>query len=151
MIERQQSTRLARVATLTLMALALAAPAPAKSQSGASVPLFLAIPESFPDVEGRVVLLREPGRDVVLLRATDATPQTLSVALTLRRRLNAATPRREGQGQMVPVTGYALRAPLAAEEHDRLSAALIRLEGRETISLGRLGRGKAMTFRDREG
>jgi hypothetical protein len=133
------------------MALALAAPTPASSQDPGSLPLVLAIPESFPDVEGRVVLLREPGRDVVLLRASDATPETLSVALTLRRRLNASTPRRERQGQMLPVTGYARRAPLAAEEHERLSAALSRLEAREATSLGRLGRGRAMTFRDREG
>jgi len=151
MIMRHRSTSPTLAATLVGMALATAAPTPGMAQGQGRVPLVLAIPESFPDVEGRVVLLREPGRDVVLLRATDATPETLSVALTLRRRLDATTPRREQQGQMVPVTGYARRIPLVAEEQERLSAVLAELEARETVSLGRLGRGRAMTFRDREG
>lgn len=134
--------------TFALLAVALVSPPRAAGQARGAVPLFLAIPESFPDVDGRVVLLREPGRDVVLLRSSDATPETLSVALTLRRRLNATTPLRERQGQMVPVTGYVRSAPLPEAEWERLRGALTRLEGRPAASLGSLGRGRVMPFRE---
>jgi len=150
MTKRRRPTSPTLATTMICTAFALAVPDSAVSQGQGSTPLVLAIPESFPDVEGRVVLLRESGRDVVLLRASDATPETLSVALTLRRRLNASTPRREGQGQMVPVTGYVRRLPLAAEERERLSQALAQLEAQQPTPLGRLGPGRAMAFRDRD-
>jgi hypothetical protein len=150
MTNRDRSTTVARLFLLLAVA-TQALPSVAAGQSASDVPLFLAIPESFPDVDGRVVLLREPGRDIVLLRGSDATPETLSVALHLLRRLNASTPRREGQGQMVPVTGYVLRRPLEDGERERLDAALTRLSQRPTARVGNLGPGRSMPFPDRDG
>ena len=129
----------------------LASPALVIGQGLGGIPVFLAIPETFPDVEGRVVLLREPGRDIVLLRAEDATPETLSVALTLLGRLEERTPRRQGQVQMVPVTGYARRVPLDPDRWSMLSEALARLEQRPSADLGSVGRGRAIRFHGGDG
>ncbi len=142
------STRSA-VATAALAALlVLTSPAMGVHAAAQSiplnVPLFLVMPQSFPDVDGRFVLLREPGRDLVLLRDTDATPETLSVALRVLGRLNATTPRREREGQMVPVTGYALTVPLSNDERTRLDAALVRLKSRPVAAIGNLGLGRSM-------
>jgi hypothetical protein len=125
----------------------LAAPAATMAQDHAPVPLFLAIPETFPDVDGRAVLLREPGRDIVLLRAADATVETLTVALHLLIRLNERVPRREGQGQMVPITGYVQTRPLVGAEHALLAEALTELKARQVVPIGNLGLGRSMPFR----
>jgi len=147
MMTRHQRCGMAALAALLVVA-AASTPRALEGQASDRVPLFLAIPESFPDVDGRVVLLREPGRDIVLLRADDATPETLSVALRLLRRLNASTPRRERQGQMVPVTGYALRSTLEPAERERLDTALSRLKERPLAQVGSLGSGRSMPFAD---
>jgi len=129
---------------ILLVLTAVAMPAGVAGQE--SVPLFLAIPEAFPDVDGRVVLLRESGRDVVLLRTTDATPETLSVALGLLGRLNARVPRRERQGHMVPITGYHLTTPIDPERLAELAVVLAELQDRPLAGLGNLGLGRSMPF-----
>jgi len=151
MIIRHRSILPALATAVIGTALALVSPPPLLSQGLGRVPIFLAIPETFPEVEGRVVLLREPGRDIVLLRAEDATPETLSVALTLLGRLEGSTPRREGQVQMVPVTGYVHRVPLDPDRWKMLSEALARLEQRPLADLGGVGRGRAIQFRQGNG
>ena len=137
--------------SLLLSVLLLASPSGSAAQVEGDVPTVLVIPESFPDVDGRAVLLREPGRDVVLLRASDATPETLSVALTLLSRLNGSTPRRAAQGQMVPLTGYVLREPLSRARRIGLDEALERLKRQPLRRVGNLGEGRSIPFRDREG
>lgn len=138
----------AAVALLALLTCAgLAAPASVAAQDRGPVPLFLAIPETFPDVDARTVLLREPGRDIVLLKDSDATVETLTVALHLLIRLNERVPRREGQGQMVPITGYAQTQPLNSAEHALLEEALTQLKARPVASIGNLGPGRSMPFR----
>lgn len=122
----------------------LASPAGVAGQ--ADPPLFLAIPETFPDVDGRVVLLRESGRDVVLLRQDDATPETLSIALGLLGRLDERAPRRAGLGQMVPITGYKLTRPLDPDRLAELDAALSQLKSRPVAPMGNLGFGRSMPF-----
>lgn len=133
------------VVLLVLTALTM----PAGLAGQENVPLFLAIPETFPDVDGRVVLLRESGRDVVLLRQGDATPETLSIALGLLKRLNVRTPRRERQGQMVPITGYKLTTPINPERIAELAVVLTELEDRPVAGLGNLGFGRSMRFPER--
>jgi hypothetical protein len=133
-----------------LLALAAVAPAGVTGQVRGEVPLFLAIPETFPEVDGRVVLLREPGRDVVLLRDSDATSETLSVALGLLNRLNARTPRRERLGQMVPITGYKLTTPINGARLAELDVVLTGLKARPVASLGNLGFGRSMRFEERD-
>jgi hypothetical protein len=145
MMTRDRATALALLTLLTIGG--LAAPAPADAQDRGSVPLFLAIPETFPDVDARTVLLREPGRDIVLLEASDATVETLAVALHLLIRLNETVPRREGQGQMVPITGYSQTRPLNSAEHAVLEEALTQLKARPVASIGNLGAGRSMPFR----
>lgn len=132
------------VLTVLTVLTTLATPAGAAGQG--TVPLFLAIPETFPDVDGRVVLLRESGRDLVLLRRDDATPETLSVALGLLDRLDVRTPRRQGQGQMVPITGYKLSTPIDPERIAELTVVLTELEDRPVARLGNLGLGRSMRF-----
>jgi hypothetical protein len=136
-----------------LLAAALLAGSPMEGagQDHGDVPTFLVMPESFPDVDGRAVLLREPGRDIVLLREADATPETLSVALALLRRLNGSTPRAEGQGQMVPLTGYVLREALPEARRAELDAALRRLREQVWRPIGNLGVGRSIPFRDGDG
>ena len=72
-------------ALLTLLLGALAEwaspPALAAQQAPPGTPLFLAIPETFPVADARVVVVREPDREVIVLRATEATPEALATAL----------------------------------------------------------------------
>jgi hypothetical protein len=130
---------------------ALASPASLAAQSSDGVPLFLAMPETYPDVDGRVVLLRERGRDIVLIRESDATAETLSIALVLLRRLNESTPRRDRQAQMVPVTGYHLTTPIGPGRRARLEEALTRLEERPLSHLGNLGFGRVLQLAPLDG
>lgn len=116
-------------------------------QEPGRVPLFLAIPQTFPEVDARAVLLREPGRDIVLLKDSDASVETLTVALHLLLRLNERVPRREGQGQMVPISGYVQTQPLNSADHVLLDEALTRLKARPAASIGNLGWGRSMPFR----
>lgn len=146
MMTRDRAATFAMLMTLLAVA-AFAGPSTLASQEPDRVPLFLAIPESFPDVDGRVVLLREPGRDIVLLRNSDATVETLTVGLHLLIRLNERVPRRPGQGQMVPITGYVQTQPLNGADYALLDDALTQLKARPVASIGNLGRGRSMPFR----
>ena len=148
MVHRNRLIGTRWLAALLVLA-ALTSPGGLEAQVPGQVPLFLAIPETFPDVDGRVVLLREPGRDVVLLRDSDATPETLSVALGLLDRLNARTPRRERQGQMVPITGYKLTTPIHADRLAELDVVLAQLKDRPLARLGNLGFGRSILFDER--
>jgi hypothetical protein len=124
------------------------APAPLAGQDRDSVPIFLALPETFPDLDARAVLMREPGRDVVILDPEGADPETLSVALGLLRRL-----RREGavadRAQLVPITGFAARGEFSPERSRRLERALSELRARPLANVGNLGPGRWMRLRDR--
>jgi hypothetical protein len=145
MMTRDRATTVALTALLAVTA--FVGPSTLAGQEAGRVPLFLTIPESFPEVDARTVLLREPGRDIVLLRKSDATVETLTVALHLLIRLNETVPRREGQGQMVPITGYVQSRPLRSAEHALLEEALTRLKARPVASIGNLGPGRSMPFR----
>ena len=128
------------VASAVLIALAaLTAPSPLGAQSFAGTPTFLAIPDVFPDVDGPVVVLRERGRNVILMRASEATPETLSVALGLLRRLTERTPLRPGLSHMAPVTGYHLTTPLGAARYARLDELLTQLTAQPITRIGNLG------------
>jgi hypothetical protein len=148
MITRYLTATLGRLLVLLAVG-ALGSAKPVAGQARDGTPVFLAIPEAFPEVEGRVVLLREPGRDIILLRESDAIPETLGVALDVLRRLGDRVPRRDRQAQMVPVTGYALTQPIASEQRDRLEAMVRRLRERPVTHLGNLGFGRSMPFRER--
>ena len=71
------------------------------------------------------------------------------MALGLLNRLNARTPRRERQGQMVPITGYKLTTPIDADRLAELGIVLARLEGQPLAALGHLGVGRSILFDER--
>jgi hypothetical protein len=126
-------------------AAALAVPSPLGAQAPEGTSLFLAIPETFPQVDARAALIREPGREIIVLRESDATAETLGTALQLLRRLRA-DPLRPGQGQMVAVTGYVVTNPLGGAERERLDAALARLRVQPLAQVGNLGPGRSIPF-----
>jgi hypothetical protein len=142
----------ARAACLMILLLtALMAPVALEAQGQAATTTFLAIPETYPDVDGPVVVLREPGRNIILLRESEATPEALSVALVLLDRLADHTPLRPGLAHMAPVTGYHLRTPLAPARHTELAALIARLRERPVAPIGNLGVGRSMPLVTRGG
>jgi hypothetical protein len=135
---------------LLLVALAaLASPTSMVGQATAGPPLFLAIPESFPDVDARALLVREPDREIIVLKASDATPEALGMALALLGRVRER-PLEPGRGLMIPVTGFVVtRAPQGAAR-DRLERALARLKAQPLASVGTLGPGRSLPFAEAE-
>ena len=131
----------------TLLALGVsAAPASLAAQGSGTTPIFLALPDEYPNVDGRVLLLREPSREIVVVAQT-ATPEDLTVALRMLERF-----RRErgqptaGRGQMIPIVGYAPDPVLEMVERTRLDAALADLKARPFANVGNLGRGRWMRY-----
>jgi hypothetical protein len=132
-----------------IVLLGVCAPAPLEGQDSATTPIFLALPETFPDVEARVVLIREPGRDIVVLKSDDAEPETLQVALLLLRRMTREHPVSPDRGQLIPITGFVPRSELDPEERSRLEEALSDLGSRPLADVGNLGLGRWMPYRER--
>ena len=131
-----------------LGALASVGPRSLEAQVGGDAQVFLAIPDDFPDVEARAVIIREPGREVVMLRSTDVSPETLAMALQLLRQLRDRYPR-PTEGQMVPMTGYAVTKPIPDRAKAGLEQALSRLLSAEPAQLGNLGSGRWIPYRGR--
>ena len=127
--------------------LGVAAPANVAGQTADSRPIFLAMPQAFPDIDARVVLMREPGRDIVVLDRTDAEPETLHTALLLLRRVGRERPAPTDRGQMIPITGFVPRGDMDPERRERLATALAELEERPLANVGNLGLGRWMQYR----
>jgi len=127
---------------------ALAAPQGALAQVQSERPVFLAMPETFPDLDARVVLMREPGRDIVILRESDMDPNALRVALMLMKRLDRENPPTADRTQIVPVTGFAGGAELAPDRRAFLEGALADLRSQPVANVGNLGWGRWMRFRE---
>lgn len=108
----------------------------------------IAIPVTFPSIEARSILVREPGRDIVLLREDDASPETLMISLSVLRdaRERESSPT---VGEMIPITGYAVTQPAAPGYQRRLSRALSRVRDAEIVDLGSFGPGRWILYRDR--
>jgi hypothetical protein len=105
------------------------------------------MPEDFPDLDARAVLMLEPGRDIVILDASDAGPETLDVALGVLERMQRDHPRPADRGQLVPITGFVYRGTLDADERAALEEALAELKERPLVNVGNLGPGRWMRFR----
>jgi hypothetical protein len=135
---------------LGLLLCAFVAPAsPVAAQASDAPPVFLALPQSFPDIDARAVVLRETGRDIVLLREEDASAETLEVALRILERMRRDHPRPEGRGQMIPITGFVYRAPLEPDLRQAREEAIAELRERPLANVGNLGRGRWMAYRAR--
>jgi hypothetical protein len=106
-------------------------------------PLFVAIPETFPNVDARALIVREPGREIVVLNPTSAGVEELGTALSLLTRIR----RERGQptkGQLIPIVGFAGELRLGTARRARLEAALAELRRRPFANVGNLGRGRWM-------
>lgn len=107
---------------------------------------FVAIPAAFPDIDARALLVRERGRDIVLLRADDAMPDVLAMSLLVleRARANDPTPR---HGQMIPITGFVLTDPPRGRDFRHEEAILRRLDSAPIRTVGNLGDGRWIRIR----
>jgi hypothetical protein len=124
-------------------------PRPAAAQGNGTPPVFLALLDVYPDVDGRVLLLREPEREIIVLAAT-ATPEDLTVAMNLLARFRRQHgPPESGRGHMIPIVGYAPPPALSVERRATLEAALAQLSARPFANVGNLGRGRWMSFTER--
>lgn len=128
-------------------ALPLRAQAPRVSTPATPVATFVAIPEAFPDIDARALVVREPGRDVLLLHPDDVSTDALFMALAVLARMRVERPV-PTQGQMAPITGFVLDSPPSGRELGRLQAVLNRLEGRPASDLGTLGAGRIVALRE---
>jgi hypothetical protein len=128
----------------------VATPVPhrATAQGNSERPVFLAMPETFPDIDARVVLMREPGRDIVILHEDDLDPNALRVALMLLKRLDRENPPTAGRTQIVPVTGFAGGPELEPERRATLEGVLADLQTQPFANVGNLGWGRWMRFRE---
>jgi hypothetical protein len=142
-------TRVGVVLTGLVALLSITSPSHLTGQEPGTRPIFLALPQAFPDIDARVVLMREPGRDIVVLDASDASPETLDVALLLLRRVGRERSAPTERGQMIPITGFVPRAELTHQRREHLSTALAELRERPLANVGNLGRGHWMRYRQR--
>lgn len=111
-----------------------------------ATPTFVAIPRTFPDVDARAIVVREPGQDVIVLAPGDVTPDALFMALVVLDRMRAAHPVLT-HGQMAPISGFSVDHSATGRDRGRLEAVLTRLERQPESDLGTLGRGRLVSYR----
>lgn len=134
-----------RLFPFVLLALTSLCAAPVSAQNEGATGVFVAIPETFPDVDARALIIRERGRDVILLRSSEATPEALAMSMVALRRVRVDHPAPE-HGQMIPIAGFARTRPLPEEYKDELEALLARLALRPTTDVGNLGPGRWVRY-----
>ncbi len=122
------------------------APGSVRAQGNGATPVFLALPDVYPDIDGRIVLLREPGREVIVL-SDAATPEDLTMALRMLARFRRQRGQPEArQGHMIPILGYAPAPVLSGAQRTRLHSVLTELKTRPPTNVGSLGRGRWMRW-----
>lgn len=124
--------------------LALAGAPPLAAQNAASGPIFVAVPEAFPDLDARAVVIREPGRSILVLRPDGLEPEALAAALRVLRQV-AQKPLEPGRGQMIPITGFVL-PDLGDVDRRRLAGVLGQLSRMPLSNVGNLGRGRWIRY-----
>ena len=117
-----------------------------RAQQVADRAVVLALPDTFPSIEARAILVQEAGRSVVVLRNGDLTPETLHVALKVLRRVETRPPSR-GRGTIIPITGYAPGSELAESRRIELAQLLAELKTRPVVRVGDLGTGRWIRYR----
>ena len=60
---------------------------PLLAQQPAPPPIFIALPDRFPNLDARAVLVREPGREFIVLNPASATADELLIGLRLLNRV----------------------------------------------------------------
>lgn len=134
-------TRLLTVTALgALLALALE-PADASAQQVRSARTYVAIPDAFPEIDARAMLIREPGFDLVVLRDGEATPDALAMALLALRDARERRPVPK-TGEMMPIAGFVVEESPTGRTRRVLERTLARLERADPTDLGSLGQGR---------
>lgn len=116
--------------------------------AGTRPEVVVALPRLFPDVDARVMIVREPERDVVVLDPRSATVEDLAAGLDVLSRVRTRRPA-PGSGELIPVTGYVFTAPLPAARRARLAGFLRLLASRPETGVGDLGRGRWLRLPER--
>jgi hypothetical protein len=107
----------------------------------------VAIPEVFPDVESRSLLVRTPGLDVVLLRDDDDAADALLMATALLSKLRAERPHLDaGTGQMVPITGFVITRAPGPGQRRQVDDAVRRVRAAPLAELGSVGRARWIDY-----
>ena len=135
------------IATLLLAVAMLLLPFGAYGQSRSQRGFFVAIPDAYPAIDARAVIIREPGKEVLLLRAGEATPEVLAMGLVTLRRVRRDNPTLR-QGEMIPLVNFVITREMTPEYRERMEAVLSRLRGRPTTNVGNLGPGRWVRYRD---
>ncbi len=130
----------------TVLALtAVFTPSTALAQGASARPIFLALPDRFPNLDARVVLVRERGREIVVLNPAAATADELVMGLRLLNRVRGERPN-PTTGEVIPLLGF-YPPELTAEERARLEAMVAELRAQPLANVGNLGSGRWMRYR----
>lgn len=135
-----------RVTPLLLVLLVALMPEPSFAQSDTR-PIFVAIPETFPSIDARAIVVRERGREVLVLRDTEATVDALAMALLSLRRAQAREPSPK-LGEIIPLMGFVVEY-IPDEHRARLQRTLAALERQPTGSMGTFGPARWVPYRSR--
>lgn len=106
-----------------------------------STPVYVAIPDAFPPLEARAMVVREPGIDLIVLRDGEADLDALTMSLHVLRDARARLPVPES-GVLIPITGFVMTGEVSTGVRTRLTETLRRLTAAESVDLGSLGRGR---------
>jgi len=136
------------IAIVALVAAMLVLPLVAHGQTTGQQGFFVAIPDVFPDIEARALIIREPGKEVLLLRREEATAEVLAMSLVTLRRVRRDNPRLE-HGEMIPVVNFVITRDMTDGYRARMEELLARLADRPTTNVGNLGRGRWIWYRER--
>ena len=131
-ISKTRTPVLLAVAVLTLL------PGLANAQATSTV---VAVPDHFPELDARAMVLRGGARDIILLHPAEATVEALAHALFALQRAREDDPDPR-YGQIIPITGFATVRPFAARLVRRLERTLSDLSDRPTVRIGSLGPGR---------
>ncbi|MDH3272567.1 MAG: hypothetical protein OEN56_14615 [Gemmatimonadota bacterium] len=139
--------RLSRLGFVPLTLAVLTAVLPGDGHGQSDRPAtFVAIPDAFPEIEARAVLVREPGVDLVLLKSDEASVDALAMALLLLADVREDHPV-TATGQMVPITGFVVTHPPRGTRRQRLERMLDRLTEAPRVDLGSVGWGRRVRVR----
>lgn len=135
--------RLSRCLAALALALVVFSPARVAAQNERATAVQVAVPDSFPSREGRIVILRHASnakRDVILLHRDHATPEALVSALATVRDLRRRWPR-PPRDQVVTIATYTphnLDPQLLQIAAERLAE----LRSQRVSRIGNLGAGR---------
>lgn len=142
-------TPLLYLLTAPVFAVALLLATGATRAAAQDASTFIAVPDAFPAIDAKAIVVREPGRDIVVLHPDEVNPQTLSFALQTLHRAREEHPRLT-RGQMIPITGFVAVAPMADATRLVLQRVLARLGARPVTRVGPFGLGRWMAWRSSE-